>query len=323
ARDIFIIKFTNTGVRLWATYFGGDGDDFREPLAADKLSNLFVAGEWTTESGALTDVSYPLTDLGSGAFYDATFNGSGFDDDGFVAKFIPPALILTSTVTETTCGCNGSTAITPAGGCSPYKYSWYNGGWTQIGNTQLIGSLCSGNYQIIVNDTVNCVKDTAFVNVPSGVGLTLNSIQNNLLCNGVSNGSVNLTISNSSGPYTYSWNNGTSGSTTSTTISVSGLSAAVYTITVTDGNGCTATVIIPIISPPALIGQFAKGTGNCDGCGCKEWVIITVIGGTNPYTYTWPDGYSNRYKNQLCPGTYTINIKDKNGCGINLNVTTP
>ncbi|MBI2271230.1 MAG: SprB repeat-containing protein, partial [Bacteroidetes bacterium] len=319
ARDIFIIKFTNTGVRLWATYFGGDGDDFREPLAADKLSNLFVAGEWTNETGALlTDSSYPLTDPGGGAYYDTTFNGiTSYDDDGFVAKFIPSVLTLTSAAVSASCGCNGLATTTPSGGCQPYKYSWYNIGWTQVGNTQAISSLCSGNYQVIVNDTVNCVNDTDFVNVPSGVGLALNGTQTDLLCNGVTNGTASITISNGSGPYTYAWSNGQA------TQTATGLAAGSYTITVSDANSCSSTAVFVITSPLPLIGEFTKGTAICNGCGCKQWIMIGATGGISPYTYSWPDGYINRYKNNLCPGSYSVNISDTNGCSININLSTP
>ncbi|MCC6690101.1 MAG: hypothetical protein IT235_01085, partial [Bacteroidia bacterium] len=68
---------------------------------------------------------------------------------------------------------------------------------------------------------------------------------------------------------------------------------------------------------------YTKGTANCTICGCKEWIMVTGINGSPPYSYQWPDGYDKRYKNALCPGTYTINVKDKNGCSVNLNVSAP
>ncbi|MBI2269498.1 MAG: hypothetical protein HYU69_03975 [Bacteroidetes bacterium] len=96
-----------------------------------------------------------------------------------------------------------------------------------------------------------------------------------------------------------------------------------YTVTVTDANGCAATTMVVITSPPPLIGQFSKGSATCTGCDCKEWLMINATGGTSPYSYVWSNGYNRRYKNNLCPGTYTINITDKNGCSVNVNLTAP
>ncbi|MCC6690610.1 MAG: hypothetical protein IT235_03675, partial [Bacteroidia bacterium] len=90
-----------------------------------------------------------------------------------------------------------------------------------------------------------------------------------------------------------------------------------------DSKGCTVVSTTTISAPTALVGQYTKGTANCSTCGCKEWVMVTAINGTPPYIYQWPDGYANRYKNGLCPGTYLINVKDKNGCSVNLNVNAP
>lgn len=135
-------------------------------------------------------------------------------------------------------------------------------------------------------------------------------------CSG--NGSASVTVSGGTTPYTYTWSNG--GTT-------NGITAppGIYTVTVTDlscRNPQTDTAMVTI-APSVMVGMFTKGTANCIGCGCKEWIMITAAGGTSPYSYTWSDGYVNRYKNFLCPGNYLINVKDKNGCSINITVTTP
>ena len=43
-QDGVIMKFNNAGVRLWATFYGGDGDDFPYSVAADLAGNIFVTG---------------------------------------------------------------------------------------------------------------------------------------------------------------------------------------------------------------------------------------------------------------------------------------
>ncbi len=83
SKDQFINCFDSTGVLLWATYVGGDGDDFRALLDIDINNNLFVSGEW---KGITNNATYPLIDPGT--YYDGTFNGA---DDGFMMKFTTPA----------------------------------------------------------------------------------------------------------------------------------------------------------------------------------------------------------------------------------------
>lgn len=138
-----------------------------------------------------------------------------------------------------------------------------------------------------------------------------------ITCNGLGNGSAIASGSAGTGVYTYSWSTLVSGST------VSGLTSGSYSVTVTDSKGCTSISTTTILVPAPLIGQFTKGTANCIGCSCKEWIMVNALGGTSPYTYLWPDGYTKRYKNQLCPGNYKINITDKNGCSVNVNLITP
>ncbi|MDW8303124.1 MAG: SBBP repeat-containing protein, partial [Bacteroidia bacterium] len=82
--DFVISLFNTEGILLWCTYIGGDGNDFRNPIAVDVNNNLFVSGEWTVVSNSTT-YSYSLVNPGGGAYFDNTFNGS---DDGFILKFL-------------------------------------------------------------------------------------------------------------------------------------------------------------------------------------------------------------------------------------------
>lgn len=80
--DQFIAHFTNAGVLLWATYLGGDGWEFRTPVAVDQTGKLFTAGEWISPTSSAT---YPVTNPGGGAYYQPAFAGG--TDDMFLASF--------------------------------------------------------------------------------------------------------------------------------------------------------------------------------------------------------------------------------------------
>ena len=79
--DVFILAFNNSGVRTWATYYGGSGFDWGENMATDANGSLFVAGEL---AGGSTNVI--MADPGGGAYYQPT-KASASEDDGFILKF--------------------------------------------------------------------------------------------------------------------------------------------------------------------------------------------------------------------------------------------
>lgn len=175
-------------------------------------------------------------------------------------------------------------------------------------SVKLVVTNCTGSQDSI---TKNIAINTG------GIVATLSG-QTNPVCNG-GTGTVSVGITGGSSPYNYTWSNGQTSQTGT------GLAAGNYTITISDAAGCTTTIPFSVVSPPPIIGQFTKGTANCSDCGCKEWIMVTASGGTSPYTYSWstPAGFDKRYKNNLCPGTYNINLKDKNGCNINVSLNTP
>ncbi|MBI2270881.1 MAG: SBBP repeat-containing protein [Bacteroidetes bacterium] len=265
-------------------------------------------------SGTTSNFSYTFLSAGT---YGVNLNiGNGSCND---SKLVNITVINCSGPTITTTGssvCPGSCATVtsvPTGGTSPYTYTWSNGATTQNINTCPVSTTM---YTVTIKDTGGKTSTSSAV-VTINPAITVITTVSTINCSG-GNGSITAAGAGGSSPYVYTWS--TSGGSGST---VSGLTAGNYTVTITDSNGCTGTSTAVLISPPALIGQFIKGTASCAGCGCKEWLMVSATGGTSPYTYSWPDGYTNRYKNQLCPGNYTINIKDKNGCSLNVNLTAP
>ncbi|MBI2271845.1 MAG: SBBP repeat-containing protein [Bacteroidetes bacterium] len=266
-------------------------------------------------SGTTTNFTYTFLTAGS---YSVTHTVSDGTCNNSITETITMINCAGPAVTATgNSVCSGNCATVSSngtGGSAPYTYSWSNGSTTQNINPCPVST---ATYTVTIKDAGgNTSTSMAVVTVNPAVSVT--TTVTNISCNGGTNGSASANVSSGTPGYTYSWSN-VSGSGSV----VSGLTAGTYSVMVTDSKGCTASSTVNIAAPPALAGQFAKGTSNCAGCGCKEWIMINAAGGTNPYSYSWPDGYVNRYKNQLCPGAYTVNIKDKNGCSVNVNFTTP
>ncbi len=72
-RDGFLVKFSSSGARLWATYYGGTATEEGYSCTTDVLGNVYLAGSTASVSA-----------IASGGFQNV--HGGGYND-GFVAKF--------------------------------------------------------------------------------------------------------------------------------------------------------------------------------------------------------------------------------------------
>ena len=76
--DIFILKFSNSGVMEWATMYGGSDNEGGHCVVSDDSGNIFI-------TGVTRSYNFPLLDPGNGAYFDSTYNGGNWD--GYIAKF--------------------------------------------------------------------------------------------------------------------------------------------------------------------------------------------------------------------------------------------
>ncbi|MDD3878363.1 MAG: T9SS type A sorting domain-containing protein, partial [Bacteroidales bacterium] len=129
----------------------------------------------------------------------------------------------------------------------------------------------------------------------------------NVLCNGGNNGAITSSVTGGVAPYTYLWSNA------ATTANISGLVAGVYSLTVTDHNGATATTTATVSQPP-LMELICTHEDVSINCGCNGTATVSVTGGTSPYTYLWSNGLTTSSITGLAVGTYSVTVTDINGC---------
>ncbi|MES2516205.1 MAG: PKD domain-containing protein [Bacteroidota bacterium] len=239
------------------------------------------------------------------------------DDNGCtitqtIAVTEPTAISLTSTVTPANCGQpNGSATVTASGGAPlAYTYSWSPGSTTTVQ-----GGISAGTYTIIVTDA-NLCPETLAVTIPnlSGPAISISS-QTNVSCFGACDGVVTTSVTGGQTPYIYSWSNGIVNPIGTN------LCAQLYTVSVTDGAGCVASMSVNITEPTALTVNILptdpKCFGSSDGSG-----IAVAQGGTGSYTYTWTStAGNNSTTNPIPQGTYGITVEDDNGCVVTSSMT--
>lgn len=239
--------------------------------------------------------------------------GCSVTQTAFVSE--PPALSSSTSVTNVLCAvqCTGTATVSPSGGTAPYLVTW-NTTPTQGGNT--ISNLCVGTYVATITDANGCVlTDTAVVSEPLPIQVTQTTT--NVSCAGLCDGTVTLSPTGGTGPYTVNWSNGLPPG-----LVQSNLCAGTYTAIITDVNNCADTVTINITQPPVLTGTVNIINASC-GSICDGTANVIVGGGTQPYSYTWstPVPQTTDTATNLCVGNYTVTVTDANNCSITLPVT--
>jgi len=243
---------------------------------------------------------------------------------------------ITATLTAAAVKClgtsNGSIIVnTPTGGSGSYEYS-INGTWQA---SPTFNGLAAGTYQIAIRDAnaTACVTDldgTTGTQITEPALVVASGTKVNVLCNGASTGSIDLSVVGGSGSYTYLWSNG------ATTQDISGLAAGTYTVTITESNGCTVTGTQSFtITEPALVvvSSAVKKSYNGADLSCATAtdgeITVTGAGGTGTLKYSKDNGANYVVSNVfsgLAAGTYQIRVKDANGCqsaSIAVTITAP
>jgi trimeric autotransporter adhesin len=260
-----------------------------------------------------------LSNLGAGSYQVTVTDAAGCSVSNSASVSSSVVILNTNSpvTTNSICGgATGSASVTATNGTAPYTYAWSNGG-----NTQTINNIAAGSYNVTITDANSCqgVVSGIVVNNPNSPSASISS-STNVNCNGASTGtaSVSATGGTVTTGYSYNWSNNAN------TSSISGLTAGVYTVTVTDNAQCTDIVAVVVSQPTAVTISASSTNVLCFGQSTGS-VAVSVSGGTPNYTYNWNNGNNTSAQNNIPAGTYTLTVTDDNNCVSTqqLSVTQP
>ncbi len=271
-----------------------------EQILAD-LMNMGIRLQFTGTIGAKQILALYTIEFGGNPFANGYFYLRELD----INSSTPELMIELNAHAEVSCfdAEDGFLSTSAIGGMPGYTYLWSNG---EI--TSQINNLAGGDYSVTVTDSLGCTSEMTYsVSEPAQIVTTWFTDQ--VSCNGLCDGSIDIIMIGGVPPYFFSWSTG------STTEDEFDLCAGTYNLTVTDASGCVASAPITVFAPDRILLESLVISNETDGQSNGE-IIITVTGGTPPFEYSI-DGSSYQISNQfsgLLAGFYTIFIRDNNGC---------
>lgn len=210
--------------------------------------------------------------------------------------------------------------ITPSPPSPPYRFLWTSDlaqtivlrDITTASTTDTLSSLSAGSYYLQITDANSCQSSIFSYPLALPAPIVLTMSKTDISCNGFADGSASVSVTGGAPPYTYLWNDAF------TTASRQVFTGGLYSVTVTDTDGCTATNSVTVIEPAVLLVTITNPAGfNLSASGS---------GGTPPYTYDWFDGSFNPIGSGANitvggPGTYYCSVTDSNSCNFANSIT--
>ncbi len=177
-----------------------------------------------------------VSNLAAGTYTVSITDNAGSQVNVQVTITQPSLLSANASSQSATCfgSSNGSVSLSVSGGTAPYSYSWSNGS-----SSQNLNGVGSGSYSIVVSDANGC-STNASANVSQPANISASASSTDASCNGANDGSVSLSVSGGTTPYSYSWSNGASSQ------NLSNVGGGSYSVVVTDANGCNANTSVNV-----------------------------------------------------------------------------
>jgi gliding motility-associated-like protein len=255
---------------------------------------LWTPGNYTTQT---------VTNLPAGTYNVAVTDANGCTTGASTVVGNNTSLSSTSTQVDVDCSGNstGSATINVANSSGNVTYSWT----PNVSAAATASGLTAGTYVVDATDGTGCTTSQT-ITITEPTPLTLQSGGFNVTCFGACDGQIAVIPNGGTTPYNILWSTGC------TTASCNTICSGNYNVTVTDGNGCTATNAVVVTEPPAISITTSTIDANCgmsDGS-----ATANATGGTGTLTYQWNPSGSGQTISNLAPGTYGVTVTDGNGC---------
>jgi hypothetical protein len=246
-------------------------------------------------------VAESIEGLAPGAYYLNVFDEKGCKATALGSVLATDITVTIDEINQPLCGNDATGSVTVAvSGTQNYQVVWSNG---VFGNT--ISNLTPGNYECTLYDQSGCqIKKTYLIQKPNVPNFNFNTVKPG--CN-QSNGSISLDLQGGSGPFTYSWNTG------STNQNLSNLSQGFYQISVTDANNCIYrdSLFLNNLNPLLVVDSILHSN-----CGIANGGINISIfpESTQLNEVFWSNGSNEQDQYSLDAGDYLLTINYDNNC---------
>lgn len=218
----------------------------------------------------------------------------------------------------------GSINITVNGGVPPYRYLWQ----TPIGSSMQedLMNIPAGNYSVTILDSEippNELIANFVVSSPSDFMLDLEGIDP--LCFDSLNGCLIVnSVTGGTPPYSWTWRDATNNAVgTSNEDTICGIGRGLYTLELTDANGCQddQNILLQANAITAILNTNESVLRESCDPGMDGRLVLNISGGdisqTGAYGISWSNGDENVSEiANLSSGNYSVTITDDNGCSL-------
>ena len=254
------------------------------------------------------DTTATISNLEEGDYTVSVTDANGCISEASFTLDDPSEIDAIATETMPSCfdSTDGSITISASGGTGGYTYLWEDGI-----TTESLESIAAGEYNVVVTDMNSCSKSFNFT-LSGPLEIEANITTMDVSENGAMDGMAIAAPQNGVEPYSYIWSNG------ATTASVGGLDPGLYTLIISDANGCTIEAMVVINNGDCnLISTTISSSVSCAG-GQDGSIHVLIEGAVEPIAYEWSNGSTSSSIDSVEAGLYSVTATGANGCLIQI-----